>query len=133
MFTRSAPVLAAVALLLAACREPGGGLAARATPGVLTVSLAAPVEGDRALVVSITGPGAVGDVQPAPGYAAYTGMPGTATRVAVLGAIAAGPVLRFSVPDTRRAGEYRAAVVDAADEANVARGDLAGYTLTVSR
>ncbi len=130
-FPCSAALLAA---LLAACGDSGGGTPAQASPGVLTVSLAAPVADDRALVISITGPGAVSDVQPAAaGYAVYAGTQGAATRVAVLGAIAAGPVLRFGVPDVRQAKRYRAAVVDAADGTNTARGSMSPYTLTVSR
>lgn len=130
--TRSAALLAAA--LLAACGDSGGGgTPAQASPGVLTVSLAAPVAGDRALVVSLSGPGELSDVQPAAGYVAYTGVQGAATRVAVMGAIAAGPVLRFAVPDMRRAGEYHAAVVDAADGQNTARTNMAAYSLTILR
>jgi hypothetical protein len=126
--TRPAALLA---VLLAACGDSGGGTPAQAAPGVLTVNLAAPVAGDRALVISLSGPGEVSDVQPAAGYVAYTGTQGAATRVAVMGAIAAGPLLRFAVPDMRRAGEYHAAVVDAADLQNTARTNLAAYSLTL--
>ena len=126
--TSSAALLAAA--LLAGC-DPGGGTPAQPTPGMLTVNLKAAVEGDRALVISIAGPGAVGDVQPAAGYVAYARPQGGATRVAVFGVLAAGPVVRFSVPDTRQ--QYQATVVDAADGTNAARASMAGYTLEVAR
>ncbi|HYH80203.1 MAG TPA: hypothetical protein VEX86_10405 [Longimicrobium sp.] len=129
--TCSAALLAAA--LLAACGE-SGGTPAQASPGVLTVSLAAPVAGDRALVIAITGPGQVSEVQPAvPGYTAFARTQGTGARVAVMGAIAAGPVLRITVPDVRQAKQYQAAVVDAADGGNTARASMAAYSLTVSR
>lgn len=125
--------VAAGAALLAGC-DSGGGTPAQPTPGVLTVSLAAPVAGDRALVIAITGPAAVGDVQAAAtGYTTFAGAQGATTRVAVFGAIADGPVLRFSVPDTRQAGQYQASVVDAADGQNTARTSLTAYKLSVSR
>jgi len=124
--------VAAGAALLAGC--DGGGTPAQPTPGVLTVSLAAPVAGDRALMIAITGPAAVSDVQAAAiGYTTFAGSQGATTRVAVFGAIAGGPVLHFSVPDTRQAGQYQASVVDAADVQNTARTSLAAYKLSVSR
>jgi len=123
------------ATLLAGCGDSGGGgTSAQPTPGVLTVSLAAPVAGDRALVIAVTGPAAVSDVQPATtAYTTFVGGQGTTTRVAVFGPIAGGPVLRLGVPDTRQAGQYQAAVVDAADGQNTARTNMAAYKLSVSR
>ncbi|HEX9938315.1 MAG TPA: hypothetical protein VGB15_14365 [Longimicrobium sp.] len=130
MLTCAAALLSAT--LLAGCDPGGGGTPAQPTPGVLTVKLAAPVLGDRALVIAITGPGEVSAVQPAvAGYVTYVRTQGAATRVAVFGTIEAGPVLRFSVPDTRQ--QYQAAVVDAADGNNTARTNMAAYQLEILR
>jgi hypothetical protein len=118
------------AALLSAC---DAGAPAKPLPGDLTVSLATP-NVDGAMVVSITGPGAAGAVQPAaPGTAVRVRTQGTTTTVAVFGAVAAGPLLRVSVPDVRQASRYAATVREAADEQNAPRASLAGYALAVSR
>ena len=125
---RAALLLAAA--LLAAC---DAGAPAKPLPGDLTVTLATPNK-DGALLVSITGPAAVGPVQAAaPGAVVRARTQGTTTTVAVFGTLAAGPLLRFSVPDVRQASQYRATVSEAADTQNASRASLAGYALAVSR
>jgi hypothetical protein len=128
LVSRAALLLAAA--LLSAC---DAGAPAKPLPGDLTVSLATP-NVDGAMVVSITGPAAVGAVQPvAPGTVVRVRTQGTTTTVAVFGAVAAGPLLRLSVPDVRQASRYAAAVREAADDQNAPRASLAGYALAVSR
>lgn len=125
---RAALLLAAA--LLSAC---DAGAPAKPLPGDLTVSLSTP-NVDGALVVSITGPDAVGAVQAAAsGTIVRVRTQGTATTVAVFGAVADGPLLRISVPDVRQAGRYAATVREAADDQNAPRASLAGYALAVSR
>ena len=132
LLTRAALLLAAA--LLPACGDAGAP--AKPQPGDLTVTLATP-NADAAMVVSITGPGAVGAVQAAsPGAVARARTEGTTTTVAVIGAhdaLGAGPLLRISVPDVRQAKEYAAVVREAADLQNAPRASLAGYALTVER
>jgi hypothetical protein len=53
--------------------------------------------------------------------------------VAVFGTLAAGPLLRITVPDVRQASQYQATVLDAADLNNAARPSVSAYVLTVSR
>ncbi|HEV7590751.1 MAG TPA: hypothetical protein VGO40_21755 [Longimicrobium sp.] len=125
---RAALLLAAA--LLAAC---DAGAPAKPLPGDLTVSLATP-NVDGALVVAITGPDAVGAVQSAaPGTVVRVRTQGTTTTVAVFGVLAAGPLLRLTVPDVRQASRYAATVREAADDQNAPRASLAGYVLAVSR
>ncbi|MFL5386750.1 MAG: hypothetical protein ACJ8GN_30020 [Longimicrobiaceae bacterium] len=127
-FPRAALLLAAA--LLPAC---DAGEPAKPLPGDLTVTLATPST-DAAMVVAIIGPGAVGAVQPAsPGIVVRARTEGTATTVAVFGALDAGPLLRISVPDVRQAKQYTAVVREAADGQNVPRTSLAGYALAVER
>jgi hypothetical protein len=126
---RAALFLAAV--LLSACGGDGG-TPAQPLPGDLTVSLATP-NADGALLIAITGPDAVGAVQAAaPGTVVRAQTQGTTTTVAVFGTLAAGPLLRLTVPDTRQAGHYTATVREAADTQNALRGSLAGYALAVT-
>ena len=126
---RAAPLLAAA--LLSAC---DAGEPAKPLPGELVVSLATPNPADGAMVVTITGPGAVGAVQAAAaGNVVRSRTQGATTSVAVFGAIAAGPLVRIAVPDVRQAEGYTATVREAADPANALRPSLAGYALTVSR
>ena len=134
---RAAAVLAALAL--AACGGDGGGKPTPVdpdpVPGQLTATLATPSADDRALMLTITGPEAVTGVTAAgAGYAVFA-RPADATtvRVAVFGNIAAGALVRFSVPDVNRAAAYSVSVVEAADPANALRASLAGYAVTVAR
>ena len=128
LLLRAAPLLAAA--LLAAC---DAGEPAKPLPGDLTVSLATP-NTDAAMVIAITGPGAVGAVQPAsPGIGVRAHMTGATTTVAAFGTLDAGPLLRISVPDVRQAQQYAAVVREAADGQNALRASLAGYALSVGR
>jgi hypothetical protein len=135
---RTMKTLPRAALLLAAALLPacGGGDAsepAQPVPGDLTVSLATP-NADGALLIAITGPDAVGAVQPAAaGAVVRARTQGTTTTVAVFGALAAGPLLRLSVPDVRQAAHYTATLREAADAQNAPRASLAGYSLAVTR
>jgi hypothetical protein len=127
-FSRAALFLAVV--LLPAC---DAGEPARPQPGELTLTLATP-NTDGALLVAISGPAAVGTVQSASaGNVVHARTQGTTTTVAVFGSVAAGPLLRVSVPDVRQAARYTATVREAADAQNALRTSLAGYTLAVSR
>lgn len=131
MKTRSLAALFAAAALATAC---DAGEPATPLPGELTVSLATPNPADGAMVVSITGPDAVGSVQPAAaGNVVRARTAGTTATVAVFGTVAAGPLLRLSVPDVRQAKRYTATVTEAAGLGNVLRPSLTGYVLTVSR
>jgi hypothetical protein len=126
---RAATVLAAT--LLSAC---DAGEPATPLPGELVVSLATPNSADGAMVVTISGPGAVGAVQAATaGNLVRSRTQGTTTTVAVFGEVAAGPLVRIAVPDVRQAKSYTATVREAADLSDALRPSLAGYALTVSR
>ncbi|HSU14775.1 hypothetical protein [Longimicrobium sp.] len=130
----SRAALLVAAALLSACGGGDGTGSAAPGPGVLTVTLDNPNAGDRALVLTLSGPAAVTDVQPAVATnVVYTRTQGTTTRVAVFGTIADGALLQVSVPDAGRAGEYSATVQEAADAGNAARGSVSGYSATVKR
>ena len=131
MKMRSRAVLLMAAALLSAC---DAGEPATPLPGELTVSLATPNPADGAVLVSVTGPDAASSVQAAAaGNVVRSRTQGTTTIVAVFGTVAAGPLLRLSVPDVRQAKRYTATVAEAADLGNAVRPSLAGYALTVSR
>lgn len=126
--------LCVAAALLAACGGGDGTGSAAPGPGVLTVSLHDPNPTDRAVVLTLSGPGEITGVQPAnASHAVYTRTQGTTTRVAVFGVIGDGALLTLSVPDASRAQDYSATVVDAADASNAARTSVSGYTATVKR
>lgn len=103
-------------------------------PGVLSVSMTSPFTDDRAIVIRVRGPGTMSDVGTASdAYVVHARAAGDSLRAAAFGALANGPLLRFSVPDVRKAGEYRATVVEASDPGNALRADVSGYVLTVAR
>ncbi|HEX8691468.1 MAG TPA: hypothetical protein VF746_03440 [Longimicrobium sp.] len=128
---RWAPLAAAA--LLAACGGDGG--TPTPVPGELVLRLETPFTDDRAMVVSLSGPGAIASVAPArAGTSVYSTAPGgTTRRVAVFGAITGGDLLRLSVPDVNRARAYTATVVEAAGLSNQPRADVSGYRVTFAR
>ena len=131
MQIRRCAALLAAAALLSAC-DPGEP--ATPLPGELTVTLAMPSPADGALLLTVTGPDAVSSVQAvAAGNVVRVRTQGTTTTVAVFGTVAAGDLLRLSVPDVRQAKRYTATVTEAADLGNGLRASLAGYSLEVGR
>jgi len=131
MQIRRCAALLAAAALLSAC---DAGEPATPLPGELTVTLATPNPADGAVLVAVTGPDAVSAVQAAAaGNVVRARTQGTTTTVAVFGTVAAGDLLRLSVPDVRQAQHYTATVTEAADLGNHLRPSLAGYALEVSR
>ncbi|HEU0012554.1 MAG TPA: hypothetical protein VFQ45_02685 [Longimicrobium sp.] len=105
-----------------------------AEPGILTVTLATPAADDRALVVQISGPEAIGAVTSAGGgYLVHSRTAGTTVRVAVFGPLADGPLLRISVPDVRKAAAYSAQVMEVAGASHALRETLSGYSAVVAR
>lgn len=131
----------ALLLLLAACTgdgkkgitEPPPPPPEQPEPGTLTLTLATPHADDAALVLTVAGPEAITQIQAAGALRVHSRGEGTQHRVAVFGAVASGAVLRFAVPDVRRAAGYTATLVEVADTANQVRASTAGYTLSVAR
>jgi hypothetical protein len=106
----------------------------QAVPGVLTLNLTSPFADDRAIVVRVRGPAAMSGIAAGgDAYVVHARAAGDSLRAAAFGALANGPLLRFSVPDVRQAGEYHATVVEASDPDNALRADVSGYVLTVTR
>lgn len=134
---RLALVLACLAAAaLTACGDAGGPLAAPAAPkpGVLTVSLTTPFPDDRAVLISVSGPGQPGSVAEAgQGYELHVRPSGPAFRAAVFGKITSGPLLTFAVPDVNRAAAYTATIQEVVDPASNVRPSSAGYVLTITR
>lgn len=123
------PLAVAGLLALAAC----GDGTSPATPGPLTLSLTAPDAGDRAMIVTISGPGEIASVESASaGYKVYARGSGGTYRVAVFGTLGTGPALRMQVPDVAKAREYVATVDQVAGADNAVRATTAGYTLSIA-
>lgn len=130
MYRRS---LVPAALLLAACGGDTTG-PPQPTPGTLTVTLAAPAGAvPGAVVLTLTGPGAITSVAGVGGsYRVYSRAlaAGDGVKAAVFGTLAPGAVLRFHVPDTGDADEYAATLVEVAGVDNAVE-PTAGYGLTI--
>lgn len=123
-------------LTLPACGNAGAISAPEdAEPGVLTVTLVTPNGDDRAVLVSVTGPGEIAEVSAAlPGeYTVHARKNGPSVRAAVFGSISSGPVLRLSVPDVNRLSSYTATIEEVVDPSSNVRPSKSGYTLTISR
>jgi len=123
---------AALTLSLAACGDTSGPPVPK--PGDLTLKLALPASDDRAMLVTISGPEAIGTITAAgPAYTVFGRPSGTTAKVAVFGTLVAGPVVKFAVPDVNKADQYTAAVTEVAGSANQLRPQLTGYSVTVAK
>lgn len=109
------------------CTDP-----VRPEPGMLLVVLSGAQPGDAALLFSVQGPDSLGAITGAPGYQVYARTMEGGFRVAVFGAVNDGEILRFAVPDVRRATLWSATLLDVADTANALRAS-GGYVLAVAR
>ena len=112
---------------------PGQPTVPSAVPGTLTVRLVTPHPDDGALLFEISGPAPAAELAPATqGPLVHARVNGNTTRVAVFGAISAGALVRFSVPDVNAAPQFSARVVEASDRASALRTDVTGYQLTIA-
>lgn len=123
-------------VLLAACdgKKSPNPVTPEPVPGELTLSLSTPHADDRALLLTLTGPGPITGVQASgSGYTVHARAAESSVRLAVFGRVTNGPVVRFHVPDVEKASLYVATLQEAADPQNALRSSTAGYALTVSR
>lgn len=119
--------LAATGVGVAGCKEGGPS---GPQSGTLTVNLSTPNSDDGALRFDVSGPAAPGSpTAGAAGYKIYTRTAGNTLKVAVVGNIAAGAVLRFGVSDVSQT--YTATLIQAASRSNALRA-ASGYTLTIT-
>ena len=104
-----------------------------AVPGTLTVRLATPNADDGAIVFEITGPSPATDVAAAAqGAFVHARANGNTSRVAVFGALGAGALVRFSVPDVNAVQQYAAQVIEVSDRGSALRASVAPYQLTIA-
>lgn len=132
------------AAALAACGGDGGGAATEppppvqptapvAVPGMLTVNLVSPNADDGAILLEISGPAPAAEpTTAAQGVVVHARASGNTTRVAAFGAIGAGALLRFSVPDVNAAPQYTARAIEASDRGSTLRTSVTGYQLTIA-
>ncbi len=124
---------AVLTVSLAACSNGPSGPPAP-EPGNLTLTLALPAGDDRAMMVNISGPEAIGTITAAsPGYTVFGRANGTTAKVAVFGKLATGAVVQFAVPDVNKSASYTAVVAEVAGPANELRALLSGYLVTVAK
>ena len=124
---------ALLGLSLAACSEASGPPVPK--PGDLTLKLSLPSSSDdRAMIVSISGPEAIGTIASAsPSYTVFGRANGTTAKVAVFGTLTSGAMVKFAVPDINRVAEYTGLVTEVSGPANELRSQLAGYSVTVGK
>jgi hypothetical protein len=133
----SLPALAAGIILLAACGDKKGrGITEppAPVPGVLTLSLSTANADDRAIIVSVTGPGPIGDITAATADLVLHARSSTAGfKAAIFGTLASGPLVRFAVPDVNKASSYQGTVVEVADSTNALRSVTTGYATVIAK
>ena len=120
-------LLAVLIALSGACEHNTAPVA-----GLLRVQLTTPNSGgDRAILVSVTGPAVLTSVAAPSALRVFSQPPfGTTTKFVVTGTIPSGTILTIGVADVGQAGSYTATVQQAATSTYQLR-DLTGYSLTV--
>ena len=104
-----------------------------AVPGTLTIHLATPHADDGAILLEITGPAPAAEIMsPVQGALVHPRANGNSSRVAVFGALGAGALIRFSVPDVNAVQQYGAQVIEASDQGSALRASVTGYKLTIA-
>jgi hypothetical protein len=129
-------VLAALAIQVAGCSDdkPTVTQPPAPVPGVLTLSLATPNADDRAVMISVSGPGPIGETTASgEGYVLHSRVNSTGFRAAVFGNLVSGALLRFAVPDLNKTGSYQAAILEVSDAGNSLRSSTTGYSITITR
>lgn len=128
-----AAALPILLVVLGAC-EKSPTIRDEPVPGVLTLSVETPYADDRGLLLEVSGPGPISQVEAVgAGRRAYSRPSGASTRAAVFGPVQDGALLRFSVPDVRRVESYTARLLEATDASSALRTELSGYALRVLR
>jgi hypothetical protein len=127
--------VAGLAVLMALSVNCGGGTEPDdGHAGTLVIELTTPNADDAAIKLTINSPVAPTAISAAEdGLEVFrTGDLGTSTTVIVTGAMAAGPLLKIRVPDTREDEQYSATVVQVASTTYALRSN-AGYALAVTK
>jgi hypothetical protein len=116
--------------LLAGCNESVTGPAG---PATATLTLTSPVT-DGAILLRVTGPRFESAPAPAKaGLLVYSRqVSDSELSVAVFGPIANGVLFQVDIPDGRQVGSYTASIVQVADGENDLRGDVSGYSATMT-
>jgi hypothetical protein len=102
------------------------------TPGIATVSLTSPAT-DGAILLTVSGSGLTEPKPSNPSLRIYWRLVSpTEMRMAVFGAIAAGPLFTIDVLDVGSVKAYQGTVLQVADRNDQLRADLSGYSLTAT-
>ncbi len=99
--------------------------------GQLTVNIATSGAGGSAFLVTLRGEGITDPTAANSGHQIYSFAAGGSLRVAVIGTVSSGPLLRFRVPDLDKASGYSATLDEVAGADNVLQSP-SGYTLTIA-
>lgn len=129
--SRAIMIVAAGGLVIAAlaCDCPTGVCGA----GPATVSLVTPNTGDRAILVTITGPGLENIKRANSSHSVHWRLiSAQEARVVVFGNLTDGPVFTINVPDREDLSGYSATVLQVADRNNRLRESTAEYEIRIS-
>ncbi|UCF20234.1 MAG: hypothetical protein JSU87_02165 [Gemmatimonadota bacterium] len=122
------PVSAAVAFgLAAACSDSTGP----SGPIQLTVSVTSSGPTGEAFLITLSGDSISGPAAADPGHLLYSFASGNTVKVAVVGSLSSGDLLRFSVPRGSLAADYSAVLEQVAGSDNALQ-PVGEYTLTVN-
>ncbi len=129
-YTALAATLLLAAFLVGGCSgstEPSGP-----QPGQLTVNLSTTGGGGSAFLLTVSGSGITNPVAASAGHQLYSFASGNTLKVAVVGNISTGALMRFSVPDVNQSGSYSVTLNEAAGSDNSLQ-NVSDYSATISR
>ena len=101
--------------------------------GTVTVRLTTPHADDRALIIRVTGPNMSAVVAANASLVMHMRAETNAFGAALFGNLTNGSaVLRFTIPDVSKLGQYAGTVIEVADDGNAVREALDGYALVLT-
>ncbi len=130
--SRHLRILVLATVFVLACGDSSGP--SEPQPGNLAVQFNTSVTTDRALLIQLSGPGAISNVQAAnPGVMVFATEAGTLVKVIVTGNLVNGALLRFDVVDVNQVKAYKASIVELSDNTNALRTDLSRHSVSIQK
>jgi ketol-acid reductoisomerase len=123
--------LVCAALLAGGCGDDESTAPPAPQPGQLTVSVTTTGSAGAAFLLNVRGQGISSPVAVSSSFQLYTFASGDTLKVAVVGTVSSGDLLRFSVPDVNQASSYHVTLEEVAGTDNQLLS-TSNFTITIN-
>ncbi len=101
-------------------------------PGQLTVNVSTTSSAGSAFLLTLTGSGITNPAAGNTGHQIYSFASGNTLKVAVVGNISTGALMKFSISDVNQSGSYSVTLTEAAGSNNSLQ-NVSDYTVTITQ